>query len=437
MPSKDIRALYPLFLFLAIFVGCGIIFSYTPSGKGFYEISPNLAILPALLATFLIAKGSIKKRVTPLIKGLLDHNIILMGAIYCLAGIFSVTSAYIGGIEATVNLGINMIPSWFYLPGLFIVAALVATALGTSMGVIAALGPVAVAFSTKAGLSMPWCLGTIIGGAMFGDNLSLVSDTTIAALRTQGARLRDKFLMNAKIAIPAMLLCCTLLLLVPSTSTKLPQEPVYLIALLPYGVILIAGLFGINVIYTLILGILTSLSIAYFSSNNLSLDIFFDLVSIGIWAMHEILILSFLIGALSASINAQGGFDAALGKIKIFITWLPGHLGQSRLGQISIALIGSLADIVTANNTVAIILSGPLVRKLAQSYKISAARAATLLDTFSCVFQGILPYSAQILLASSISGISPLSLSLKVLYCPVLAVVTLVWVYFWRARESN
>ena len=352
-----------------------------------------------------------------------------MCLIYLLAGGFAMVTKNIGSIDATVNWGLSLVPPTLLLPGIFIIAALMATAMGTSMGVIATMGPLAIGISTQAGLSSSWCIGAVLSGAMFGDNLSLISDTTIASVNTQGAKFKEKFLMNAAFALPAMVLTIVIFYLYSPLAQSFDSQDYNWIKIIPYGVILALALSGLNVIVVLALGILSAGIIGFITTNDYTLALLSQSIAQGFAAMQEILILSLLIGGLSYLTNKQGGLDFLIHGIENLALKVRNKKTSPRIGAISISAIASLADICTANNTVAIILSGNISKKLAQKHGVSPERSACLLDIFTCVFQGLLPYSAQILLASSIAGLSPLEIITHVIYCPLLGAVALIGIF--------
>lgn len=429
-------ALLPLGVFLLIFVGSGVYFSLKGTEYAFYQISPNVAILPAIGLALFLGQGTFSKRLDAFVEGVREPNIILMCLIYLLAGAFSVVTHSIGSVEATVNFCLSLVPPAFLLPGLFLVAALMATAMGTSMGVIATVGPLAVGVSCQAGLNCGWCMGAIISGAMFGDNLSLVSDTTIASVNTQGAKLREKTLLNGAFSIPAMILTTVLFYFVAHPQGEFQGGAYDWVKILPYLMILGLAFSGVNVLVVLSSGILCGGLLGLLGGNGYTLVMLAKDVAKGFESMQEIFILSLLIGGLSFLIHEQGGLDYLTHFIeKMALKRRKTSLG-SRGGEASISILASIADICTSNNTVAIILSGPLAKKLAIKYAITPERSACLLDIFSCVFQGLLPYSAQLLLASSISGVSPLSLVPKVLYCPLLGGIAFLLIVLQWPKTS-
>lgn len=423
-------ALLPIGVFLAIFLGSGIYFSMQGVEYAFYQISSAVAILPAIILAVLMGKERLKDEVHIFLEGVSDVNVITMVVIYLLAGAYGSVAKSIGGVDATVYMALDLIPSSFVLPGLFLMAAFISTAMGTSMGTIAAITPIAVATAEAAGLSMPISVGAIVGGAMFGDNLSMISDTTIAAVRTQGASLKEKFWLNFKIALPAMIITIILLYFLGNPNEYDPQGDYQVIKILPYIIVLGLALTGMNVLIVLTIGIL------FAGVVGLVMQPGYDLVTLskniyeGYSSMMEIMILSMFIGGLGELVKRQGGINYLVRLIERVTFKLAGENRSARIGEAGISTIVSFADICTANNTVAILLSGEAAREIAEKERVDPNRSAAFIDIFSCVFQGILPYSAQILLAGSIAGISPFFLVTHVHYPMILGVMAVLAIMF-------
>ncbi|HBN22097.1 MAG TPA: sodium:proton antiporter [Holosporales bacterium] len=431
-------ALLPLLLFLAIFVGSGIYFSLQGVPQAFYQISPNVAILPAITLALILGSGKLSARMDSFLEGVRDPNIIIMCLIYLLAGAFATTTQGIGSIDATVNWGLSILPTPFLLPGLFIIAAFMATAMGTSMGVIATVAPLALGLSSQTGLNCSWCMGAVVSGAMFGDNLSLISDTTIASVNTQGAKFKEKFILNAVFAIPAMIVTILIFYVVSTPSGDFEIASYDWVKIIPYFVILALALAGLNVLVVLVIGIVVAGFVGLATADTYSLVMFSKHIANGFASMQEILILSLLVGGLSYLTNKQGGLEFLIHYIEKMALKLRNKKESPRIGEMSISAISSLADICTANNTVAIILSGGIAKKLAKKHGVSPERSACLIDIFTCAFQGLLPYSAQILLASSISGLSPLAIMTHVIYSPLLAFSAILGIIFkWPQFKSK
>ena len=429
------QALIPLVLFLLIFIGSGIYYSTQHHPFAFYQISPVMAIIPAILWAFMNQKQNFSQHMSDFLEGVRDENIIIMCLIYLLAGSFATLTQHIGSIEATVNLGLHIIPPALLLPGLFLIASFIATAMGTSMGTIATMAPLALSFATQTGLNCPLCVGAVVGGAMFGDNVSLVSDTTIASVSTQGANAKQKFLLNLRIALPAMVATIAIYLMHMTPNETVTTAPINYILILPYIIILVLSLIGFNVFAVLLWGITSAIVLGLIYTLDFTMATASQDLLKGCGSMQEILVLSLLIGGLSLMMHKQGGLEWIMSRLQAYWQSRAQSMTQ-RSGQFILCILISIADFCTANNTVAIILAGPLTKRLQQQARLSPERAACVIDIFSCVFQGLLPYSAQVLLASSIAGISPLTLIPYIYYCPLLGLATTVAIYFYGDKQT-
>ena len=418
-------ALLPLLLFLTMFIGSGIYYQSQAVDFAFYQISAPVAILPAIVLAMLLAKGPLNSRIDTFIKGIGDNTIITMVIIYLLAGGFASVAKAIGGVDATVNLGLSLIPPSLVLPGLFVISAFIATAMGTSMGTIAAIAPIAVGLTEATELPILLTIGTVVGGAMFGDNLSIISDTTIAATRTQGCEMRDKFRMNLKIATPAALLTLVLLYLQGGDGNVEQTGTIEWLKVAPYLAVLVLAVSGLNVMLVLLLGILFAGMVGLSQIADYSVAQFAKDIYAGYSNMQEILILSMLIGGLGAMMKQQDGLEFLAGLIGRLTRRKEGLPPSPRAGELSISTAVALTNAATANNTVAIVISGSLAKDIATRYGVDPKRSASLMDIFSCVVQGLLPYGAQILLASSIAGLSPLKLVGSIHYCLLLGAMAL------------
>lgn len=391
------KALIPFGIFIGLYLATGLILQIKGVEMAFYQLPAPIAVFVAIIAAFFIFEGSIEDKFDTLVSGCGDSNIIIMCLIYLLAGAFSSLAKASGGVDSVVALGLSFIPTGFLTAGVFLIASFISIATGSSVGTITALGPIAVGLANTSGISLALMLGALVGGAMFGDNLSIISDTTIAATRSQGCDMKDKFKMNAKIAIPSAILTIILLLIfgAPEVTTS-PTDLTYdLLSIIPYLFVLIVALMGVNVFVVLTGAI--GLSSALLLLRGSSIIDISQIIWEGFTGMFEIFLLSMLIGGLSKMVADEGGINWIISKIKIFATDL-------RTGELGIGLLVSLADICVANNTVAIIISGPIAKKMSTEYGIDPRRSASLLDTFSCVFQGIIPYSAQVLIAAGFTG---------------------------------
>ncbi|WP_291327675.1 Na+/H+ antiporter NhaC family protein [Desulfovibrio sp. UCD-KL4C] len=415
-------ALAPLVLFLVIFIGTGFSLTMNGTSMAFYQLSATVAILPAIAWAVWMGKGKIKDKINIFLSGAGESGIITMCMIYLLAGGFASVAKAIGGVESTVNLGLSIIPASMVLPGLFIIAAFIATAMGTSMGTIAAIAPIAVGVAGKTDITSALLMGAVVGGAMFGDNLSMISDTTIAATRTQGCEMGDKFKMNFMIAIPAAVMTIVILYMLGEGGQVLQQGTYSLLKVLPYIIILVMAVVGINVFIVLGAGIVFTGIVGLFAVADFSVLKFSQDIYSGFTGMQEILVLSLMIGGLGELIKYHGGITYIIS----FIGKLTRGTKSTRAGEFSISALSVLSDLCTANNTVAIILTGGMAKEIAKSHNVDPRRSASLLDIFSCVIQGVIPYGAQILLAGSISQISPLEIIGNMYYCYILAFVAII-----------
>ncbi|MFR9071012.1 MAG: Na+/H+ antiporter NhaC family protein, partial [Paraclostridium sp.] len=399
-------ALLPLVIFLILFVGSGII-----TGD-FYKMPALVAFLVAGgVALLFNKKESLETKMNVFCKGAGDNNIILMVIIFLLAGAFSSVAKAMGGVDSTVNLSLSILPSNLLVAGLFIIGCFISISMGTSVGTIAALSPIALGIAQKTGMPVPLVIGAVVGGAMFGDNLSMISDTTIAAVRTQGCELKDKFKVNFLIVLPAAIATAILLTLV-TLGYKSAGSQTYeyeIIKVLPYILVLTGALLGVNVFALLGGGILFAGIIGLFSKS-------FDLlgligaVSEGMAGMYELSLLVLVVGGVVALIKFNGGIDYIL----YFIT---SKIKSKKGAEFGIAALVSVIDLCTANNTIAIVTAGPLAKDIADKYDIDPRKTASILDIFSSCWQGVIPYGAQLLTAAGIAGISPVEI-LGYLYYP-------------------
>ncbi|OED77385.1 sodium:proton antiporter [Vibrio cyclitrophicus ZF65] len=425
-------ALIPLIVFLSLFIGVGTYLSLQGVDFAFYQLPAPIAALPAVMLALLLSKDKLNRAIEQFLSGVGHKDIIAMCMIYLLAGAFAAVAKASGGVDATVNLGLSAIPTSMILPGIFLISAFIATAMGTSMGTIAAVAPVALGIADSAGMSIPLTAGVVLSGAMFGDNLSIISDTTIAATRSQGCEMRDKFKENIRIALPAALIAIVIFAF-NSTATQVPETgPIEWLKVLPYITILILAVSGMNVFVVLTIGILLAGGVSLGSVENYGMTDYAQDIYAGFGNMQEIFLLSMLIGGLSELMRRQGGLafltSLVSGVIRAFGS---SHSKQAngRASELGIAGLVSMVNLCTANNTVAIIVSGSVARQLAEENNVSPRRSASLLDIFSCVIQGVLPYGAQVLLLGSVFNLSPLDIVANSYYCFALAIVAVVAVF--------
>ncbi len=424
-------ALTPLLLFLALFFGAGLYYTAQGEAMGFYQLRAPVAILPALaLGVWLARRRGVPAQQT-LLQGMGDGNVMLMCLIFLLAGAFATVSKAIGAVDAVVALGLGALPAGLILPGLFLVAAFVSLSIGTSMGTLAAVVPIALGVADAAGLDRVLVTSAVLGGAMFGDNLSIISDTTIAATRSQGAEMRDKFRENFRIALPAAIATIVLLATLGDAAPVEAPDAASPWLVLPYVVVLGLALAGLDVVLVLGIGLVVSGVFGFVLAQEYDAVSFAGDIYLGFESMVEITLLSILIGGLAALIKAAGGLAWLA---QVIAKFARGHTGR-RAGEISIAALAAGSDALTANNTVAILVTGSLAKDIAQRHGISPRRAASVLDIFACVVQGVLPYGAQILLAASLAAVSPLALAGSVYYCWLLA-LSAIGFMLWPRRAA-
>ena len=389
-------ALLPIVVFLVLYLGVGIYFEYihpVEGQMGFYVMSVVVAFMIALVVAFLQnGKVSFDDKMKICAKGIGDENITIMIFIFLIAGCFSGIAKEAGGAASTANLLLSIIPGKFAIPGLFLIACLISMSMGTSVGTISVLAPIAVTVAQNGGFNLPFCIGTVVGGAMFGDNLSFISDTTIAA---------TNLIVYAVVGREAR---------IGTFEYSIPQA-------LPYFIVLAMALVGINVFVVLGTGIVLFMIVGALT-HSLSFMTAFTSMGAGSSGMFETIIVTILVASIGALMDEHGGFEAILDFIKI-------HFGGKRGGMVGISLLTILVDIATANNTVAIVLAAPIAKQISEEYKISPIKTASLLDTCSCIAQGIIPYGAQLLVAASLAGISSMKI-IPFLYYPYLLAVFVV-----------
>ncbi len=430
--NKSLVSLLPFGIFLALFLGTGIYLTLQGVDYAFYQLPGSVAIIPAIIVAIWMGKGAIATKVNDFIEGAGHNNIITMGMIYLLAGAFAMVAKATGSVDASVQLGLAIFPDYLIIPGLFLVAAFLSTAMGTSVGTIAAIAPIAAGFIDTAGLNPALVAGSILSGAIFGDNLSIISDTTIASTRSQGAHMKDKFRVNFKFALPAALVSLVIFSILGGNADYRSTEPVDVFGLIPYIVILVLALIGVNVFVVLLIGILLAAAVGVFT-NGYQISALAKDINAGFANVQDVFILALFIGGLSELVRKQGGLDALTDKLKS----LAGKLSPNnpkRAAGLGIASLAFSANFFTANNTVSIIITGETAKELAEDGKITPAESASLLDIFACINQGLLPYGAQALLLGATIGISPIELIAYAFYPMILFFAALI--AFWRLTKQ-
>ena len=396
MRHGNARALLPIGVFLVLYLGLGFLFEYgLRIPMGFYSIPIVVIFLVALLVACLQNRAlSLDEKLVLMGKGVGDKNIMIMILIFMTAGIF-VGVVGRSSADSVAYFLLSVIPAQFAVAVLFVVACFVSLAMGTSVGTITLITPIALSVAQASGFAVPLCVASVIGGAMFGDNLSFISDTTIAACNGQGCQMKDKFRANFAIALPASIVSLVIILALSfgQYTGQAVVESYSLIQIIPYLLVLVGGIIGVNVFVVLLLGIVSGAVIMLATGATAATDLLANMGS-GAAGMFETTMVAILVSAICALIRAYGGFDALLYGIKRVFKGKKG-------GQLGMGLLVGAMDVATANNTVAIVMANPIAKEMSHDYGISPRKTASLLDTFSCVFQGIIPYGAQMLVALS------------------------------------
>ena len=415
-------ALLPIVVFLVIFLGAGII-----TGD-FYAMPAIEAFLIALCVAFLQNKQkSFGEKISIISKGVGDENIITMCLIFLCAGAFSGAVTAAGGVESTVNLGLSILPPSVAVVGLFVIGCFISVSMGTSMGTIAALAPIAVGISEQTGFALSICIGAVVCGAMFGDNLSMISDTTIAAVKTQGCEMKDKFKENFLIVLPAAIITIIIFLLITRNGDYSVSEdlPYNILKVVPYLLVLVGALIGVNVFVVLISGTVFSLIVGV-ATGSIALKEVFLPVGEGITGMYDITVISIVVACIVSLVKAYGGIQFVLNLIR-------SKIKNEKGAELGIAGLALMVDACTANNTVAIVMSGPIAKEIAEEFDVAPRRSASLLDIFSSVGQGLIPYGAQLLSAATLTGLTPFMI-MPYLYYPILMAVSAVLFILFRRR---
>ena len=415
----------PIGIFLVLFIGVGLWasdFSAMPAVVGLL-----IALMAALLQN---RKVPFDRKLTAMSQGAGEENIMVMCVIFLLAGAFSGAVTAAGGADSVVNMGLSVLPTRFAVAGIFVIACFISLSMGTSMGTIAALAPIAAGISEKAGISLAVCTGAVVCGAMFGDNLSMISDTTIAATRTQGCAMKDKFRVNFFIVLPAAVITVIIFLaLTWNSSFELAEElPFNVFQALPYLFVLIAALMGLNVFFVLSAGTVLSL-VAGVATGALPVSEIFTSVGNGVGGMFEITVISILVAGIVGIVRFNGGVD-------FLIRLISKRIRTQKGAELGIAGLISVMDMATANNTIAIVMTGPIAKEISDEFGVEPKRTASILDIFASVWQGVLPYGAQLLSAAKLTGLTPFAI-LPYLFYPILMGISGLISILFRKRTGK
>lgn len=409
-------SLSPLAVFLCLYLITSLLVN------DFYKVPITVAFLLSSCYAIAITRGlKLEQRVYQFSVGAGNKNILLMIWIFVLAGAFAQSAKQMGAIDATVNLTLHILPDNLLLAGIFIAACFISLSIGTSVGTIVALTPVAVGLAEKTGIDLPYMVAIVVGGSFFGDNLSFISDTTIASTKTQDCVMRDKFKVNFMIVVPAALIVLGIYIFQGLSLSAAPQiQEIEWIKVIPYLIVLGTAVAGVNVMLVLLLGILSTGIIGIYTGT--AFFDWFGAMGTGITGMGELIIITLLAGGMLETIRYNGGID-------FIISRLTRHVSGKRGAEFSIAALVGIANLCTANNTIAIITTGPIAKDIAKRFHLDRRKTASILDTFSCLIQGIIPYGAQMLIAAGLAGISPLGIIGNLYYpfcmgaCAILAIL--------------
>ena len=418
-------ALLPIGIFLIMFIGSGII------TRDFYAMPTIVAFLIALAVAFFQNPSlNFNEKIKVCAKGIGDDNVIIMCLIFLAAGGFSGAVTAAGGATSAVYLGLSLIPPKFAVVGVFLIGCFISISMGTSVGTIVALSPIAVGISQATGFSLPLCLGAVVSGAMFGDNLSMISDTTIAAVRTQGCQMSDKFKMNFKIVLPAAIVAAVIFFITTMHgSTQVELGEYNILQVIPYLIVLVGAIIGFNVFVVLIVGTVAAVA-AGLVTGTMAWGGIFTAIGSGVTSMYDITVISITVAAIGALVKEYGGID-------FILHFIHKNTKSKKGAQIGIAGLVAGVDLATANNTIAIVMTGQIAKEISSEYDIDPRRTASLLDIFASVVQGIIPYGAQLLSAAAAASITAYEI-IPFLYYPFfMAVSALVFIFLVPQKDKK
>ena len=424
-------ALLPIGVFLVLYLGSGILFEYILKIEmGFYQTPAIVAFLIALaVACFQNKKLDFNAKLKVMASGVADENILTMCLVFLAAGAFSGAISAAGGAESTVYLFLTFLPPQVAVAGLFLIACFVSTSMGTSVGTISALAPFAVSMSEATGFSVVLCIAAVASGAMFGDNLSMISDTTIAAVRTQGCEMKDKFRMNFLIVLPAAIITFIIFIVIASGGSGSVEVGEYsVLKVIPYLVVLAGALIGINVFVVLMTGTVLSVIVGLITGA-FDWTQTFSVMGGGVTAMYDITVISIIVACIGALVKEYGG-------IEWLISFIRSRVHTKKGAQLGIAALVGAVDVATANNTVAIVMTGSIAKDISDEYGIDPRRTASLLDIFASVVQGLIPYGAQLLYASAGAGVSAVQIIPYMYYPMLMAVSAVAFILFQKADKK-
>ena len=428
--KANFRALLPMIVFLVLFIGTGIALTAAGADMPFYQLSATVAIIPAIVLAILQGKDDLNKKIGVFLSGVGEINIITMCMIFLLAGGFASVASAIGGVKATVNFGLSLLPPSMILPGLFLIGAFISTAMGTSMGTVAAIAPIAVGVGEQTDIPLALLLGVVMSGAMFGDNLSMISDTTIAATRTQGCEMKDKFRMNFFIAFPAAVLSLIFYGFIGGAGSGSIEVGAFdLFQIAPYIVVLVTALMGINVAVVLFIGILMTFIVGLLQGNVGFFDIAMA-VGDGMADMFSISIVAILVSGVIGLVRYYGG-------IEWMIDTITKKIKNRKQAEYGIGILSGILSGAMVNNTIAIIVTCPSAKEIGSKYKIAPKRLASLVDIFACAFLAVMPHDGGMLMTSEMANISPFAILPYSVYPLFLIIATCITIQAGLLRTAE
>lgn len=423
------KALLPFGIFVGVYLATGMILNFQGVEMAFYQLPAPVAAILGVLVAFVMFSGKMDEKLGTFLTGCGSEGIMTMCMIYLFAGAFATVSNAMGGVDSVVNLGMSVMPPQFIAAGAFVISAFIALATGTSVGTVTAMTPITIGLAEAGGINTFLVVGATIGGAMFGDNLSIISDTTIAAVRTQGCEMRDKFKQNFLIVLPAAIITIIILFIMTSgmeASTEVGHWD--FIEVVPYLVVLVGALIGLNVFLVLFIGIILSMIVGI-TGGAFTLMESFTIIGEGMTSMFEISIISIIVACMVSLIRENGG-------IALIIDTIERTVKSKRGAELGIGILVLLVDLCTANNTVAIVMAGPVARDIADKFGVDRKRSASILDIFASVGQGLIPYGAQMLTVAALVGISPIEIIPNTHY-PMLMLVFVLLFIFFRPQKND
>ena len=423
--KRGLIALSPLAVFVALYLVTSI------TAGDFYRVPITVAFLATSVYAIAISRGKLQRRISVFSRGAGNSQMMLMIWIFILAGAFANSAKVMGSIDATVNLSLSLLPGEMMLAGLFLAACFISLSIGTSVGTIVALTPIAAGVALQTEASTAMLVGAVVGGSFFGDNLSFISDTTIIATQSQGCQLSDKFKVNSFIVVPAAVVVLVVYLFLGQGITSPTEIPkVEAVKVVPYLVVLLTAVIGVNVMVVLTLGVILTGIIGLLTGGFGDVFVWMQAMGDGIKGMGELIVITMLAGGLLELIKANGGID-------YIIKRLTRHISSKRGAEMSIAALVSLENICTANNTVSIITVGGIARQIGEKYGLDPRKCASLLDTFSCTVQGLIPYGAQLLMAAGLAAISPIDIIPTLCYPVAIGVAALLAILLRYPRRYS